>query len=122
MITCGTHNDLNTPLQIPLIVGAPLPKRPKQETLISALVDAATAFVSVISPSSTPSNAGGPSEPSTSKVPGRGVSRTGVSPGRAADVRMKNLEQLRFMQQLLNDGILSSEEFNEQKEIVLNTL
>ena len=122
MIICGTHDDLDTPPQVPMIVGAPLPKRPKQESLTSALVDAATAFANVISPTSCSSNAESSTEPSTPKIPGRGISRTGVSPGRVADVRMKNLEQLRFMQNLLDDGILSTEEFDEQKQLILNTL
>ena len=36
MIICGTHDDLDTPPQVPMIFGAPLPKRPKQESLTSA--------------------------------------------------------------------------------------
>ena len=39
MIICGTHDDLDTSPQVPMIVGAPLPKRPKQESLTSALVE-----------------------------------------------------------------------------------
>ena len=122
MIICGTHDDLDTPPKVPMIIGAPMPKRPKQKSLTSALVDAATAFASAISPTQCSSNTGPPSEPTTPKVPGRAISRTGVSPGRVADVRMKNLEQLRFIQHLLDDGILSSEEFDEQKHIILDTL
>ena len=39
-----------------------------------------------------------------------------------ADVRMKNLEQLKFLQQLYEDGILSHAEFIEQKGIILDSL
>ena len=68
------------------------------------------------------SNTGPASEPTTPKVPGRAISHTGVSPGRVVDIRMKNLEHLRFIRHLLDDGILSSEEFDEQKCIILDTL
>ena len=50
MITCGTHDNLDSPPPVPMIVGSPLPKRPKQESLTSALVGAANAFASAISP------------------------------------------------------------------------
>ena len=62
MIICGTDDDLDTPPQVPMIIGAPMPKRPKQESLTSALVDAATAFASAISPTSSSLNVGPPSE------------------------------------------------------------
>ena len=45
----------------------------------------------------------------------------GLSPGQAADVHMKNLE-LRFMQKLVDDGILSQEEFLEQKHCIMEAL
>ena len=44
-----------------------------------------------------------------------------MSPLKAADIRMKHLEQLRFLQQLM-DGIITRDEFAEQKETVLKTL
>ena len=46
----------------------------------------------------------------------------GISPAKVADVRMKNLEQLKFLQQLYEDGILSHAEFIEQKGIILDSL
>ena len=99
-----------------MIIGAPLSKRPKQESLTSALVDAAAAFANVISPTSCSSNAESSSVTSTPKIPGHGISCTGVSPGRVADVRMKNLDQLHFMQNLVDDGILSTKKFDEQRQ------
>jgi hypothetical protein len=102
----------------PVIVGAPLPKRQKQESLTTALVGAATAFANAISP-----KVNCPSSPSsTPTTPTRSTSRTGLSPGRAADVRMKNLEQLRYMQKLTEDGIFSVEEFMEQKHHIMEAL
>ena len=46
----------------------------------------------------------------------------GVSPGKAVDLRMKNYEQLRYLQQLYEDGILDQKEFIEQKKDILTIL
>ena len=51
-----------------------------------------------------------------------GVPVAGVSPAKAADLRMKNLEQLRYLQGLFDDGIISEQELVEQKRIVLDAL
>jgi hypothetical protein len=45
-----------------------------------------------------------------------------MSPGRCADVRMKNLQQLRYLQQLHQDNVLTESEFEEQKKKVLEAL
>ena len=50
------------------------------------------------------------------------TSRLGVSPGKAVDLRMKNLQQLRYLQSLCEDNILSDQGFAEQKWIVLESL
>ena len=64
-------------------------------------------------------------------VPGTGVSLQssntliafpGVSPGKAVDLRMKNYEQLRYLQQLYEDGILDQKEYMEQKQDILKFL
>ena len=44
------------------------------------------------------------------------------SPGKKVDIRMKNLEQLRVLQCLMEDGILSQDESTEKKRIVLKSL
>ena len=44
MIICGTHDNLDSPPRVPMIVGSPLTKRPKQESLTSALVGAVNTF------------------------------------------------------------------------------
>ena len=43
------------------------------------------------------------------------VAAVGVSPGKAVELHMKNFEQLRYLQQLYEDSILTTE-FEEQKE------
>ena len=45
-----------------------------------------------------------------------------VSPGKAVELRMKNFEQLRFLQQLFDDDILSESEYTEQKRNILSFL
>lgn len=50
------------------------------------------------------------------------TSHLGVSPGKAIDLRMKNLQQLCYLQQLYEDNILSDRELAEQKRIVLESL
>ena len=46
----------------------------------------------------------------------------GVSPGRAVDLRMKNYQQLRYLQQLYEDNILNEDEYTEQKRSILAAL
>ena len=51
-----------------------------------------------------------------------GANKSCPSPGRSADIRMKNLQQLKYMQQLLDDNILTKTEFLEQKRKILEAL
>ena len=48
--------------------------------------------------------------------------QTIASPSKVADLRMKNLQQLRCLQQLFQDQILTSDEYDEQKSKVINAL
>ena len=108
MVSNGVHEDLDNPPHVPMISGTAL-KRQKQESLAEALTGAATAFAKVFN---SPSSA----QPS-------GVTPTvGLSPCKAADLRMKHLEQLRYLQQLMEDNIISESEFLEQKQIIIATL
>ena len=63
---------------------------------------------------------GGNSVTTTEKVSSTGTHS--VSPSKAIDLRMKNFEQLRYLQQLFNDNILSENEYSEQKQNILSTL
>ena len=49
-----------------------------------------------------------------------GAPITGVSPAKAADLRMKNLE--RYLQGLFDNGIISEQELVEQKCVILDAL
>jgi hypothetical protein len=68
MIVSGTHEDLDDPPRVPMILGAPLPKRQKQESITAALVGAATAYARAISPPPTITSS---SESSTSPTAAR---------------------------------------------------
>ena len=46
----------------------------------------------------------------------------GVSSDRAVDLRMKNYQQLRYLQQLYEDNILNESEYTEQKRSILAAL
>ena len=108
----GYHIDLDNPLAAPPFIGF-VSKRAKQESLSEAL---ATAFAHAFcgSPANLSQKESIPSMPSGSSI--------GVSPLKAANLWMKHLEQLRYLQQLMEDGIISKDEFVEQKGIVLGTL
>ena len=117
MIVSGTHNDMDDPPRVPMIIGAPMPKKQKQNSMTLALVDAATAFAKVLSPS-VPHNFSSV-EPVTSAVTPVSSTkscRSGVSPGKLADVRMINLEQLRCMQKLMEDGFYHKRNFVNKRK------
>ena len=46
----------------------------------------------------------------------------GVSPGKAVELWMKHFQQLRYLQQLFEDGILTQQEFVEQKRSIIGAL
>lgn len=50
------------------------------------------------------------------------VWRQYMSPGKTVELRMKNYEQFRVVQQLHEDGIIDDKEFAEQKQNILTFL
>lgn len=115
MIQCGTHDNYDSPPRVPMITGVPQ-KRPKKDSFVEAITGAAEAISKVFSPQPAPVN------PSAIPVTTTVSSTIGVSPGKSAELRMKNLQQLRYLQQLFEENILSQSEFVEQKAIVLEAL
>ena len=112
MINSGTYKDYDDPPRVPQITGIP-PQRPakKEDSLSEALTGVARAVTKALIPQGTP-------QTPPNKLPGP----IGISPGKSAELRMKNLTQLRLIQQLLDENILSQSEFMEQKEIILEAL
>ena len=45
-----------------------------------------------------------------------------ISPSKTVELRLKHFEQLRYLQSLLEDGVLTNEEFAEQKKNILSSL
>ena len=105
MIVAKTHDDKDNPPNVPMITGFAQSQR--SENFSDALSNAASAIAKALSP---------PLPSSSSALPAR------CSPSKTADIRMRNLEQLRALKQLFEDGILTEEEFLSQKEIVLQAL
>ena len=107
-IASGIHDDYGNPPDSPAFSGA-APKRARKESLSEALSGAAVAIIKEIKKASK--------SPQSSCPPG-----PGVSPGRAVDLRMKNFQQLRFLQQLYEDKILDEKQYTKQKESILAAL
>ena len=82
-------------------------RRTQRKHSISAALAgaAATAFVQAFKPPSVP--------PSPSKS--KSVPPHQLSPNNKANLRRKCLEDLHSLNQLLNDGVLTADEFQEQK-------
>ena len=47
---------------------------------------------------------------------------TEVSPRKSVELRMKNYEQLRYLQKLFDDRILNTKEYAEQKQSIIDSL
>ena len=100
MIAAGIHDDYDEPPDIPAFSKS---KRARKETVMDSISGAAVAIVEALQDKGKTTG--------TSAAP---VS-TGMSPGKCIDLRMKNFEQLRYLQSLLDDGILSEAQYAEQK-------
>ena len=117
MIICGTHDNYTDPPRVPMIMGkhSKLPK--------PALTGAAEAMARVFSPPTQPVSVTVCTTASTIASTTASSSSTstaiGISPGKATDLRMRNLEQLRVLQKLYEEKILTETEFLEQKNIIL---
>ena len=98
MICSGLHDDYENPPDIPTFSTHPMPKKPRKESLSDALTGAAVAFAKVFSDKDKP-------KPSQLSAP-----TSCASPGKTLELRMKNFEQLRYLQQLFDDGILTDQE------------
>ena len=109
MYSSDLHDDLDKPPNIPAFQSDVTPKRPRRESLSDVLSGTAVAIAQALKK---------PSEVNASVQ----LPPSGISPTKAVELRMKNYEQLRYLQQLFADGILSSTEFEEQKHSVLTSL
>ena len=113
MICSGLHDDYNSPPDVPMFSSQPATKKPRKEPLSEVLSSAAIAIVKSLDKSNdhTKVSSGNPS-----------MNAPGLSPGKSGDLRMKNYEQLRYLKQLYEDGILDDKEYFEQRQSILSTL
>jgi hypothetical protein len=127
-IISGNHDSTDEPPNLPVITGVGL-KKQKQQTLSEALVEAATTFAGAVRGPDI-RQTGGPNATVTvstaAQTPTKVISESersvGLSPGRVTELRSKKLQELRDLQCILDQGILTEEEFAEQKALVLASL
>ena len=118
-ICSDQHKDYEEPPDLPAFKG-PEPKK-RKESLSDALAGAAVAFATAMSGSKDQLHSTQPQRDHDSDNPFSGPAPA-VSPGKTVELRMKNYQQLRFLQQLFEDGILDEKEFTEQKGNILEFL
>ena len=109
MISTGLHSDYDTPPEIPAFLGS-TPKRGSRESFLDASNGAVVAFADALKGREKNQ------ERPTSVVP------SGISPGQSVELRMKNYKQLCYLQQLFDDGILTGEEYQEQKQLIITSI
>ena len=102
----GFHDNYNNPPNIPAFSGSNN-KRARKDSVSDTVSGAAIAIVEALQ---------------EKKDKGPSSALSGNSPGRLVDIRMKNYEQLRYLQSLFDDGILTEEEYAEQKKSILSCL
>lgn len=85
-----------------------------------SLADCAVAIVKALQPQL--SQAAATSAPPTSAPIKFGPDNHGISPGKKVNLRSQYLAQLKTLQNLRDDGVLTQEEFADEKAIVLKNL
>ena len=115
MICANLHDDTENPPNIPAFSSI-TPKKPRKDSLADAIEGAAVAFASVVSKGQTNDLC---NEKTSCDHP---LTLSTISPGKTVELRMKNYEQLRYLQSLFEDGILTDKEYSEQKENILSSL
>ena len=130
-IVSGNHESTDEPPDLPPITGNG-PKKPKKQSFGGALVEAASTFAAQVVRGSEIKQSGNaivvsgtttqtPTKLSTSVCIDNDKSVV-LSPGKVTDLQSKKLQELRELQCLRDQGILTEEEFAEQKSLVLASL
>ena len=112
----GRHDDYDNPSNIPLITGSPATaSKPKKDNVVDALTSAAIAVVKLLQPKQVSSS------PSTPNTKSTGQS-TYVSPMKLMQLRQSCLEDLKKLKELLEEGVVTEEEFVQEKQQILSCL
>lgn len=119
MVCSNLHADLEMPPDIPAFSGKPAQRKSRQRESVSDVIgSAAVAIVNALK-NDTPNTSGSIGTPgSTGNTSGMSV----ISPAKSVELRMKNYEQLRYLYQLFDDGIITQKEFAEQKNDIMIAL
>ena len=117
MIENKQHKDKNTPPNMPMIMGKPVKKDEKD--LNECISDCVVAITNALGGKSATPTHTYQSVPSEGTIP---KLADGISPGKKVNLRSQYLSQLKTLQALRDDGVLTNEEFCEEKISVLNTL
>ena len=104
-IVNGIHSSKDTPPKVPMISGV-TPTRPAKKSIEETVASTVAAVVM---------NLQGAARPSTHLSPVGPDSGLRISPSKGVDVRGKCYSQLSCLKQLFEDSILTTEEFQEQK-------
>ena len=99
------HSSYDDPPDLPAFKEPESKKR--KESLSDALAEAAVAFASVMTGSSKPQDQSSLKSSAAYRINLESGHGACVSPGKAVELRMKNFEQLRYLQELFEDAILS---------------
>ena len=129
MIVAGNHDSTDTPPLIPAITGIQ-PKREKKSSLSDVIAGAAVTFANAVkspdiqqrSKQSIVISSDAMSSPVKPNSSLSVTPTTGISPAKVTELRMKKLRELRELQELLEQNILTQQEFMEQKKLVLDSL
>jgi len=117
MIINKQHSDRDHPPNIPMIME---PEKKNKMDVRECLADCAVAIVKALcalAPSmSSTHTADTQHQPSAQVLPG------GMSPGKKVNLRSQYLSQLKTLQNLRDDGVLTLDEFQSEKVIILESL
>lgn len=128
MLVTGVHSSRENPPQVPMITGSTPRRKPQNKEFQESIVSTAAAVVKAITQNS----------PNSSTIQSPQIQQTinehpapqtsghsrelGVSPGKASEIRGKSFSQLATLKQLYEDSVLTLNEFEEQKGIILSGL
>ena len=126
MLVTGVHSSKDNPPQVPMIMGS-TPRRPVtsqkkelEESLISTAATIVKASVAQNSPCSSIVQS-----PQINQTLNEGAApqrALGISPGKISEIRSKSYTQLAPLKHLDEDEVLTLNEFEEQKEMILTGL
>ena len=115
-IGAGLHDDFDSPPDLSAFSQSQPKKPPKRESLSDTISEAAVSIGHALSESTKEK---GKEQDTPTKSASVSI---GISPGKSVELRMKNFEQLRYLQQLYEDHILDESEYKEQKQNILTAL